>query len=92
MEEYHPYRQYVEIILSIWVTNWLLWLLFDAGYRKNMYNMDRYIQGQITPNLENKHVLKPIYFVAQCLNTRSKVLFLKHVLHNFSAFVQFSAI
>ena len=42
-------------------------------------------QGQITPNIENKHVLKLIHLVAQCSKITNKVLFLKHILHHFSA-------
>ena len=42
-------------------------------------------QGQITPNVENKYVLKLIHFVAQCSKIINTVLFLKHILHHFSA-------
>ena len=47
-------------------------------------------QGQITPNTENKNVLKPIYFVVQCSKITNTLLFLKHKLHDFPAFLQFS--
>ena len=42
-------------------------------------------QGQITPNIENKYVLKLIHFVAQCPKITNTVLFLKRILHHFSA-------
>ena len=42
-------------------------------------------QGQITPNIENKYVLKLIHFVAQCPKITNTVLFLKRTLHHFSA-------
>ena len=41
-------------------------------------------QGQITPNVENKYVLKLIHFVAQCSKITNTVLFLKRILHHFS--------
>ena len=47
-------------------------------------------QGQITPNIENKHVLKLIYSVARCSKITNTVLFIKHIFHDFSAFVKFS--
>ena len=43
-------------------------------------------QGQITPNIENKYVLKRIYLVAQCSKITNTVLFLKRELHHFPAF------
>ena len=43
-------------------------------------------QGQITLNIENKHVLKLIHLVAQCSKVTNAVLFLKRILHNFSDF------
>ena len=46
-------------------------------------------QGQITPNIENKYVLKLIYLIAQCSNITNTVLFLKRLLHHFSAFCSF---
>ena len=42
-------------------------------------------QGQITPNIENKYVLKLIHFVAQCPKIANTVLFLKRILYHFSA-------
>ena len=42
-------------------------------------------QGQITPNIENKYVLKLIHFVAQCPKITNTVLFLKRILNHFSA-------
>ena len=42
-------------------------------------------QGQITPNIENKHVLKLILLVTQCSKITNIVLFLKRILHDFSA-------
>ena len=46
-------------------------------------------QGQITPNIENKYVLKLIHLVAQCSEVTNTVLFLKRILHDFSAFCCF---
>ena len=46
-------------------------------------------QGQITPNIENKYVLKLIHLVAQCSKITNKVLFLKRILHHFPAFCCF---
>ena len=43
-------------------------------------------QGQITPNIENKYVLKLIQLVAQCSNVTNTLLFLKRIFHQFSAF------
>ena len=43
-------------------------------------------QGQITPNIENKYVLKVIHLVGRCSNITNTVLFLKRVLHHLSAF------
>ena len=43
-------------------------------------------QGQITPNIENKYVLKFIHLVTQCSKVTNTVLFLKHIFHQFSAF------
>ena len=43
-------------------------------------------QGQITPNIENKYVLKLIHLVAQCSKVTNTVLFLKRIFHQFSAF------
>ena len=43
-------------------------------------------QGQITQNIENKYVLKLIHLVAHCSKITNTVLFLKHILHDFSAF------
>ena len=42
-------------------------------------------QGQITPNIENKYVSKLIHLVAQCSKITNTVLFLKCILHYFSA-------
>ena len=42
-------------------------------------------QGQITPNIENKYVLKLIHLVAQCSKVTNTVLFLKRIFHQFSA-------
>ena len=36
-------------------------------------------QGQITPNIENRYVLKLIHLVAQCSKNTNTVLFLKHI-------------
>ena len=47
-------------------------------------------QGQITPNTENIYVLKLIYLVAQCSKITNTVLFLNHILHDFSAFLLLS--
>ena len=47
-------------------------------------------QGQITPNIENKYVLKLIHEVAQCSNITNTVLFLKHVFYDFSTFLPLS--
>ena len=44
-------------------------------------------QGQITPNIENKYVLKLIHLVAQCSKVTNTVLFLKRIFHQFSAFL-----
>ena len=46
-------------------------------------------QGQITPNNENKCVLKLIHLVAQYSKIRNTVLFLKRILHHFPAFCCF---
>ena len=46
-------------------------------------------QGQITPNIENKYVLRVIHLVAQCSKITNTVLFLKCILHLFSAFCCF---
>ena len=46
-------------------------------------------QGHITPNIENKYVLKAIHLVAQCSKITNTVLFLKRILHHFSAFCCF---
>ena len=46
-------------------------------------------QGQITPNIENKYVLKLIHLVAQCSKITNTVLFLKHILHHFPTFCCF---
>ena len=46
-------------------------------------------QGQITPNIENKHVLKLIRLIAQCSQITNIVLFLKRIFHHFSAFCCF---
>ena len=43
-------------------------------------------QGQITPNIENKYVLKLIHLVAQCSKVTNTVLFLKRIFHQFCAF------
>ena len=61
MEAYHSYRQNVEIVLSICVINWLLWLPFDAGYRKNNVLKLIHLVAQC-PNIRStvlflKHVL-----------------------------------
>ena len=45
--------------------------------------------GQITPNIENKFVLKLIHLVAQCSKITNTVLFLKRILHHFPAFCCF---
>ena len=52
-----------------------------------MYN--RLKQGQITPNIVNKYVLKLNHLVAQCSKIRDTVLTLKHILHHFPAFCCF---
>ena len=46
-------------------------------------------QGQITRNIENKYVLKLVHLVAQCSKITNTVLFLKRMLHHFSAFCCF---
>ena len=46
-------------------------------------------QGQITPNIEHKHVLKLIHLVAQCSKITNIALFLKRIFHHFSAFFCF---
>ena len=46
-------------------------------------------QGQITPNIENKYVLKVIHLVARCSKITNTVLFVKRILHHFSAFCCF---
>ena len=46
-------------------------------------------QGQITPNIENKYVLKIIQLVAQYSKITNTVLFLKHILHIFPLFAAF---
>ena len=46
-------------------------------------------QGQITPNIENKYVLKFIYSVVHCSKITNTVLFLKRILHHFPAFCCF---
>ena len=48
-------------------------------------------QGQMTSNIENEHVLKLTYSVAQCSKITNTVLFLNHIFHDFYAFVQFSS-
>ena len=47
------------------------------------------IQGQITPNIENKYALKVIHLVVQCSKITNTVLFLKRILHHFSTFCCF---
>ena len=47
-------------------------------------------KGQITPNIENRYVLKLIHLVAQCSKITNTVLFLKHIRHDFSAFLPLS--
>ena len=49
-------------------------------------------QGQITPNIENKYVLKLIHLVAQCSKVTNTVFFLKHILHIFFRFLLLSTI
>ena len=49
-------------------------------------------QGQITPNIENKYVLKLIHLVAQMFKSSkitNTVLLLKRRIHHFSAFCCF---
>ena len=46
-------------------------------------------QGQITPKIENKYVLKLIHLVVQCSKIKNAVLFLKRILHNFPTFCCF---
>ena len=46
-------------------------------------------QGQITPNVENRYVLKLIHLVAQYSKITNTVLFLIRILHHFSAFCCF---
>ena len=58
IEAYHPYRQSFEIILSIFIMLQLLWLPFCDIYRKIKYMYHGQKQGQITPNIENKCMLK----------------------------------
>ena len=55
IEAYHPYRQSVEIILSIFM-KMLLWLLFNNKYRKIKYIVGLK-KGQITTNIGYKYVL-----------------------------------
>ena len=46
-------------------------------------------QGQITPNIENKFVLKLIHLVAQCSKITNTVLFLNVYYINFPLFCCF---
>ena len=46
-------------------------------------------QGHITPNIENKYVLKLIHLVAQCSKITNTVSFLKRIVHHFPAFCCF---
>ena len=46
-------------------------------------------QGQITQNIENKYVLKLVHLEAQSSKITNTVLFLKCILHRFSAFCCF---
>ena len=46
-------------------------------------------QGQITQYVENKYVLKLVHLVALRSKITNTVLFLKHILHHFSAFCCF---
>ena len=43
-------------------------------------------QGQVTPNIENKYVLKLILLVTQCSKITNTVLFIKRILQDFLAF------
>ena len=52
----------------------LLWLQFNDKYRNIVYYGLN--QGQITPNIDNKYVLKLIHLVAQCSKITNTVLFL----------------
>ena len=47
-------------------------------------------QGQVTPNIENRYVLKLLHLVAQCSKITNTVLFLKRILHHFHAFLLLS--
>ena len=81
IEAYHPYRQSVVIILSIFMMVLFLWLRFNDRHRKIVcYGLK---QGQITSNIENKFVLKLIHLVAQCSRITNTMLFLKRI---FAAF------
>ena len=46
-------------------------------------------QGQITPNIENKYILKLIHLAAKCSKITNTVLFLNCILYHFSAFCCF---
>ena len=46
-------------------------------------------QGQITSNIEKKYVFKLIHLIALCSKITHTVLFLKRILHHFSAFCCF---
>ena len=47
-------------------------------------------QGQITPNIENKYVLKLNHLVAQSSKITNTVLFLKCILHYFLRYLLLS--
>ena len=47
-------------------------------------------QGQTTLIIENKYVFKLIYLVAQCTKCTNTMLFLKHIVHDFSTFLLLS--
>ena len=46
-------------------------------------------QGQLTPYIANKYVLKLIHLVAHCSNITNTMLLVKRILHHFSTFCRF---
>ena len=80
--------QSVKIVLSIFVSMWLLWLPFDNRYRLIKY-MVCLNKGNNSIFIRNRYVLKLIYSIAHCSKITNTVAFTKHRSHDFSAFVQF---
>ena len=91
IEAYYLYRQFIDIIMLIFMTMRLLWLPFnDRSYiieNEVYYGLK---QGQIhlhvTPDIENKNVFKRIYLAAYCSNITNTGLSLKHIVHDFPLF------